>query len=123
MSGKPKQAGLWGGKREGAGRPAYMVPANRVKSMIRKMRKAKRELGIDEDDLLVSIITEGKAPWPDEEKASIRDALAAVKLFKEYTMTRQSEQNITVTKDRGMAIRLPPKQPDPALEIFPGGKK
>jgi len=86
-------------------------------------------IGFTADGSVFALTTEleidqlrGKAPWLDEEKASIKDALAAVKLFKEYTMTRQSEQNITVTKDRGMAIRLPPKQPDPALEIFPGGK-
>ena len=134
MAGKPK-IGQWGGKRAGAGRPKYMMSEYQKRKMMQSARKRARETGKSIDDILLDIIygvTQAREVTLIKSKkevkvitltTEVKDALVAIKLFKDFTMTKTSEQNITVTKDRGMAVRLPPKKKDPALELVEGGKK
>jgi len=123
MSGTKKMHQGWGGRREGSGRkPGYMLSENQVKAMLNRMRKAKRQLGIDENDFLISIITEGRTPNKKPDKATIRERLAAVKLFKEFSAMKTSKQEIDVTRHEGPAIVLPEMLEDPALKIIGGGK-
>ena len=66
MAGKAKKPGSWGGKRPGSGRkPRFMVSDYQVKKMLARMRKAKREIGVDEDEFLVSVISTGITPEGD----------------------------------------------------------
>jgi hypothetical protein len=68
--------------------------------------------------------------WAKERKETLDDILmkiayfetdsrvrvAAIKVFKEFTMSKQSEQNVKVTDERPR-ILLPERRPDPALAI------
>ena len=137
MAGKPKNT-AWGGARSGAGRkPKYMLTDNQVKHMLKKARKLAKETGRDIDDILLGIIygvergheviiIKGRGNAKKKIKVivsatEVKDALAAIRLFKDYTMSKTSEQNINVTKQSGPAIGLPPMREDPALKVV-GGK-
>lgn len=134
MSGKSKKTSGWGGKRSGSGpKPKYMMSSNQIKKMLARMRKAKRETGVDEDEFLVNVISEGKSPDVRDqngeiitpgEKADIKERLAATKIFKDYTMSKHTEKDINITDARGPKIGLPEMKPDPAKLIpIDGGKK
>ena len=88
-----------------------------VRQMMRTARRKAKETGKTIDDIILEIA------YGEIKGITIANQIAAIRLYKENTMARQSEQNITVTKDRGMAVRLPPKQKDPALEILKGGRE
>lgn len=134
MAGKAK-INQWGGARKGAGRPRYMMTDYQQKKMLQTARRRAKETGKTVDEILldiiygvneareVTLIKRGKEVTTIALQTEVKDALVAIKLFKDFTMTKTSEQKITVTKDRGMAVRLPPKKKDPALEIVQGGKK
>lgn len=117
MAGRGKIS-KWGGKRPGAGRkPAYMLTENQIAAMLRTARNRAKTLGKTIDEVLLDVI------YAAEDKSTVRDKLAAIRLFKEFTMSKQSEQNINVTQKVGPRIGLPPvKGEDPALKIMSGGK-
>lgn len=116
MAGRQKITG-WGGARAGSGRkPKYMMTDTQVRNMMKTARKKAKEYGRTLDEVLIDIA------YGKEGKPTVKEQLAAIQIFKSHTMAKQSEQNITVSKDRGMAVRLPPKRPDPALQIVKGGK-
>jgi len=120
MSGKQQNTGRWGGRRENAGRkPKYMMSDYMVKNMLQAARKRARETGKTLDDVLLDIA------YNENGEAKVKEQLTAISIFKAHTMSKTSEQHISVQKDDGMriAVRLPPKKPDPALEVFRGGKK
>ena len=103
------KSGGWGGKRPGSGpKPKYMMSSNQIKKMLVRMRKAKRETGVDEDEFLVSVISEGKAPdvrgqdgeTIKGEKVDIKQRLAATKIFKDYTMSRHTEQDVNINHNQ-----------------------
>jgi len=49
--------------------------------------------------------------------------IAAIRLFKDYTMPRKSEKKVEISDNRGPAIFLPERRPDPAkLKLIPGGE-
>ena len=113
MSGKPRNTS-WGGARQGAGRkPKYMLTDYQVKKMIMAARKRARETGKTPDDILIGFI------YGDED-ATVKDRLSAIGIYKTYTMSKSSEQNINVTKQVGPKIGLPPMREDPALKIVKG---
>ena len=56
MAGKTK-IGQWGGKREGAGRPRYMMTDYQQKKMLQAARKRARETGKSIDEILLDIIS------------------------------------------------------------------
>ena len=113
MAGKK---GRSGGKRPGAGRkPGYMLSDYQVKKMLRRMRKSKRETGVDEDEFLVSVISKGVTPEGGE--VDIRERLSATKIFKDYTMSKHTEKDININHNQGPRIGLPNMRPDPAKLI------
>ena len=104
-----------GGKRAGAGRkPSYMLPENLVKTMLRTAKKKAKESGKTLDDILLELAYQKKDP---------RTRLAAIKLFKDFTMTKHTEKDINVNHNEGPKIGLPEMKPDPALVLHEGGKK
>lgn len=119
MSTGPKDG--WGGKRDGSGRKnRWSVTETQVKEMLRDARKRAKLEGKKIDDILLDIIyaRSGGAPAHVETK----DRLAAIKIFKEYSMGKHSEQNVTFQKIEGPKIFLPEMRPDPAkVKMLPEG--
>jgi hypothetical protein len=116
MSGKPKMTG-WGGARQGAGRPSYMLTENKIKKWEREIRKRAKEEGKTLIGTLLDI-----AYAKVDGKVSVRDRIAAVETIWKFTTPKSSEQNINVHHSRGPAIYLPAKKEDPALKLVTGGK-
>lgn len=116
MSGKEKIT-KWGGKRAGAGRkPKYMSTDYQIRQMMRTARRKARETGKTLDDVILEIA------YGEIKGVTVANQIAAIRLFKENTMAKRSEQDIHVTKKSGPVIGLPPiKGEDPALKIV-GGK-
>jgi len=119
MSGK-KIISRWGGSRSGAGRkPSYMLTENQVKAMLRKARKYAKKYDKTIDEVLLDFIYGvQETGW----KMTVKDRLAAIGLFKNYTMSKTSEQNVNVNRQVGPAIGLPPKKPV-VLELHEGRKE
>ena len=59
---------------------------------------------MDMDDILLGIAY--------SEESSIANKLAAIKLFKDFTMARSSEKDVTVTQVRVPQVFIPEKYPD-----------
>jgi len=110
MSGKPKKR-EWGGQRVGSGRkPRYMMNDYQLRKMMLTAKRLEEEMGKSLDDVLVEIAY-GKY------EANVKERLTAINIFKAFVLPKTTEQNISVTKDQGMAVRLPPKKEDPALKV------
>ena len=121
MSGKPKLE--WGGARSGAGRKTKSVSVRQVNAMLRKGKKWAKVTGYDVDDFLLAVIG-GDQNLLGIESIPLKDRITCAKIWKEYTMTKVSEQNINVEKTTGPVIGLPPTMEDPAKLIpIEGGKK
>jgi hypothetical protein len=56
-------------------------------------------------------------------KLSSRDRMAAIKLLSDVSMIKQSEQNVTVTKNDGPTIYLPELRKPGELVAIEGGKE
>jgi hypothetical protein len=119
MSGKPKYE--WGGARPGAGRKTKPVSVRQLNAMLRKGRKWAKKTGYDVDEFLLAVVGGNKEKIGATE-IHLRDRITCAKIWKEYTMTKVSDQNINVTKQSGPVIGLPPIREDPALKIMAGGK-
>lgn len=127
-----KEYGNWGGRRAGSGRKRQTleVTDKQVKAMLTTARKKAREEGKTIDDILMDIIY-GKLAYEVEKRGgriqiifevTPKDKIAAIKLFKEFTMARKSQVDKTVRKIEGPAIGLPPMRQDPALKIVKSGQ-
>lgn len=106
MSTGPKNS--WGGARPNSGPKSNKptVTERQVKRMLAEaMARAKKE-GKTIDGVLLDIIYDADGKVPDK--------LAAIKLFKDFTMAKTSESNVNVKKVNGPAIGLPASKPDPA---------
>ena len=96
------QKSTHGGAREGAGRPKETLSQAQVREMLRKAKEWAEKKGQDIDDILLQMIHEGE---------NDRDRLAAIKLWKEYTIAKIQEDGPT---DRmGPAIYLPKQDKGP----------
>ena len=113
-----------GGKREGAGRkPGYSpgretLSVRQVKDMRAKMAERVKITGKNEDDLLIDWIQAVDAEGTAVD-IGLKDRIACVKLWKEYTAPRITEGG---EADRvvGPAVFLPKQHP--RLEVIDGGK-
>lgn len=97
-----------GGKRPGAGRkPAekFTITDQQVREMIAAAKRIAKQTGVTLDDILVRIAY--------SEKSKTNEKLAAIKLFKDYTMVKTSENNVNVSKQIGPVIGLPELKPLP----------
>ena len=117
MSGKPKRIDnpKWGGKREGSGRkPRYMMPDYQINEMMKTARRVAKERNKTLDEVLIEIAY-------GEYKATVANRLAAINIYKGFTLPKSSEQNINVKRDVGPSIGLPPvRGEDPALKVVKG---
>lgn len=138
MAGKPKDpnrvqtGGGWGGKRPGAGRkPATVATNKQIKAMLTAARKRAKAEGKTIDDILLDIIyndiayeialKSGKKTIQCE--VPPKEKIAAIKLFKEFTIPKKTEVARSKPTAGGPVIGLPPSDPDPALQVLKGGKK
>ena len=83
--------------------------------MIRAAKKRAKEEGKTLDEILLDIAYAQVGGI--EAKVDVRERLAAIKLFKDFTMAKSTEQHLEVTDSRGPGIYLPEEKPDPAKVI------
>ena len=88
-----------------------MLTETQIKEMFRSARRIAKEEGKTLDDILV-LIAYGKSS-----RVSIRDQLAAIKIFKDFTMSKTSEQNVNISDTRGPVIGLPELKEDPSKVV------
>jgi len=120
MAKSPKNPN-YGGAREGSGRKPGREPLSvrQVNDMREKMKARAKKTGKDENDILIDWIqAQDEAGEPVE--IGIRDRIACMKLWKEYTSPKITEGG---EADRvvGPAVFLPEKHP--RLDVISGGKK
>jgi hypothetical protein len=106
MSTGPKAG--WGGRREGAGAKKQTLSAFQVQQMLDKAKEYAEKYGKSVDDILLTFIY--------DEKASLKDRAACIKLWKEYTIAKLSEGG-EADKNLGPGIYLPEERPDPAKVV------
>lgn len=109
-----------GGARPGSGRKKETLSQNQVNEMLSDAKKRAKEKGQSINDILLDII------YTDHKRSktvTVKDRLAAIKLWKDFTMSKVSEQNVNVQTVQGPSIGLPPMREDPALKVVKGGKK
>ena len=129
----------WGGKRNNQnGRPPKVaISQYQLDQMLAKAERwAKKHKGMTVDDYLLKWIY---GEVEDDFKLTMRDRIACVKIWKDYTMSRVQEKNVNVGKKyygpniidydsegRMVIIKsnpdspvfLPKRKPDPAKEIL-----
>ena len=118
MSAKPKNPN-YGGQRAGAGRPKEPLSVRQVTEMRAKMKARAKITGKDENDILVDWIQAFEADGTPVD-IGIRDRIACMKLWKEYTSPKITEGG-EADKTVGPAVFLP--ELHPRLELVDGGKK
>lgn len=109
MTGKPKTN--WGGARENAGRPRKTLTAAQVEKMLVVARRYARSHGKTVDELLMETMY--------SPQTNTRDRLWAIKMFKDCTMAKISEDGATDAA-LGPSIYLPEQRP--VLNVVQGGK-
>ena len=113
-----------GGKREGAGRKSGYSPGRealsvrQVKDMRAKMQARAKITGKDENDILIDWIQAFDADGTPVD-IGIRDRIACMKLWKEYTSPKITEGG-EADQILGPAVFLPEQHP--RLELIDGGK-
>jgi hypothetical protein len=116
MAGKPKKEGSqtpgWGGSRPNTGPKAVKPTAEMIKVMLRTAKKMARAEGKSIDEILIAFCY-GKGAT----KITVKDRIAAIRTFKEFTMAKQTDQEVTVTARTEPAIYLPKQKSDPALSL------
>ena len=100
MTGRPKYG--WGGAREGAGRPAKALTASQVERMLTTADKYALDRGKSVDELLLDILY--------HPETSTRDRLWAIKLFKDFTLARTTE-DAPYLQHSGPTVYLPEHRP------------
>lgn len=110
-----------GGKRAGAGRKSGREPLSvrQVTEMRAKMAARAKITGKDENDILIDWI-QAQAADGTLVDIGIRDRIACMKLWKEYTSPKITEGG-DADKIVGPAIFLPEEHP--RLELIHGDKK
>ena len=106
--------------RGGAGRPQNRLSDNQVRVMLTTAKKYAKKYGKTVDDVLMSFIYAREDDIPM--KMTARERIGAIKVFKEFSQPKQSEQTITVSHQEEPAISLPPLEDDPGLVVVAGGK-
>ncbi len=91
-----------GGKREGAGRKPETLSGSQVHTMLMTAKKWAKEQGKSIDDILMFIVY--------DKNTTDNARLAAIKLFKDYTIPKIKEGGET-DKAIGPAVFLPEKHP------------
>ncbi len=124
MTEKAQKQSSHGGKRAGAGRKAGYSPGRetlsvrQVKDMRDKMADRAKITGKDENDILIDWIQACEADGTQVD-IGIRDRIACMKLWKEYTSPKITEGG-EADKIIGPAVFLPEKHP--RLELIDGDR-
>ena len=117
MPGRPKKKGAKenrGGKRTGSGRKSLLANMGcTTQDMIKTAKVIAKEEGKTIDRVLLEIAYHAK---------NIQHQLAAIKIFKEYTIAKVSEKKVEVTEKHAPKIYLPEQKPDPGKVIQIGAK-
>ena len=108
MSTGPKTS--WGGTRPNSGRKTETLSGRQVQVMLDKATEYEKKSGHSLDDILLMIIYGDKFQG---DKVPLKDRVACIKLFKEYTMARLTEGGDIDNKIE-MPVWLPEKKQDPA---------
>lgn len=117
MTGKNENRG---GRRPGAGRKKVTLSQSQINKMIKAAKKRAKETGRTLDDILLDFAY----GLVDEKEVDNKDRLAAIKLYKDFTISKHSEKDVNITDNRGPKIGLPARKPDPAKLVgIDGGKK
>lgn len=126
MSTGPKSG--WGGKRAGSGRKSiFGLTEKQIKDMLRTARKFAREHGKTLDEVLLGIIYDNQVlEFKDKVGLDIKvpavdpkTRVMGIKVFKEFSMGKSSEQNVKIMDERYPVIGLPEMRPDPAKTVYP----
>jgi hypothetical protein len=114
MSSGPKKVENRGGARPGAGAKPQTLSARQVQLMLDHAKEYAEKHGKTVDEILLDFIYASKSKDADR--------LAAIKLFKTYTIAKLQEGGET-DQQLGPAFFLPDQRPDPAkLHVLNGGK-
>ena len=108
MSSGPKTS--WGGTRPNSGRKTETLSGRQVQAMLDKASEYEKETGMSLDDILLMIIYGEKFQG---ERVPLKDKLASIKLYKEYTMAKLAEGG-DIDNQVEMPVWLPVKKQDPA---------
>ncbi len=108
MSTGPKTS--WGGTRPNSGRKKETLSGRQVQAMLDKASEYEKETGKSLDDILLMIIYGEKFQG---ERVPLKDKLASIKLYKEYTMAKLAEGG-DIDSQIEMPVWLPEKKQDPA---------
>ena len=108
MSTGPKTS--WGGVRPNSGRKKETLSGRQVQAMLDKASEYEKETGKSLDDILLMIIYGEKFQG---ERVPLKDKLASIKLYKEYTMAKLAEGG-DIDSQIEMPVWLPEKKQDPA---------
>ena len=111
MSNGPKTG--WGGTRPNSGRKTETLSGRQVQVMLDKATEYEKKSGHSLDDILLMIIYGDKFQG---DKVPLKDRVACIKLFKEYTMARLTEGG-DIDNQIEMPVWLPEKKQDPAKLI------
>ena len=106
-----KKISTWGGRRENAGRPRKKkTTSEKVKyAWMKAARELAKEHGMSFEKAILSMAYDSSV------QHSVKASIA--KTYNEVLVSKESHQDITITKDKGMAVMLPEKLPDPALKL------
>lgn len=100
----------WGGARPNSGPKKQTLSGAQVAEMLKKARDYAKKYEKTIDEVILDIIYTTK---------SDKDKLAAIKLFKDFSMAKISEEGPT-NQDLGPQIFLPEKRAE--IVALPGGK-
>lgn len=114
MSSGPKKIENRGGARENSGPKKQTLSVRQVQEMLEKAKEYAEKYKKTIDEVLLDFVYN-----PESKDA---DRLAAIKLFKTYTIAKLQEGGET-DQQLGPAFFLPDQRPDPAsFQVINGGK-
>jgi hypothetical protein len=117
MPGRPKKPVTKenrGGKRTGSGRKSLLALMGCTSAdMIKTAEFIAKQESKTIDEVLLEIAYHAE---------SVQHQLAAIKIFKEYTIAKVSEKKVEINKKQAPKVYLPEKKPDPAKVIPIGGR-
>jgi len=106
----------WGGPRPNSGRKPSLFSQVQQKKLKAAFNKAAREHdGVNAYDVMFELIY--------DKNKSARDRIAALKLFTDAALAKESNQNVNVIKREAPTVGLPPKKADPAKLVALPDKK
>ena len=122
MSRKPEKTGVfgmvmrakrpnWGGKRPGTGPKPETLSGAQVRKMLQTAKRFAKQYGQTIDEVLLTMV---HAPEVHGEKVTVRDRLAAIKVFYERSTMQEGGE---ADQFPGPAVYLPEKKPDLAKVV------